>query len=332
MNKKCLFFFFLILSIFFSYWIVASYTPTPLPESSKPIHFYSNRTRDDLKKLLTYVAKKAKSSISLSAYTLNDAELMKILENRSDEGVVVSVYCDAKANTFPESFIQKIYPSTYRKTGIMHRKLYCFDDSLLLLGSANLTSTSLTMHDNLLIGIYAPGLGSQLLRSSKSTFSLTNQEGTIWLMPQCKEEALTTTLKLIHGAKSRIRLAMFTLTHPALLEALIQAHNRGVEVSCLLDSYSAEGASHLAYVKLTNAGIPIYCSNKEQLLHHKWAYFDHKTLLLGSANWTRAAFTTNEECLMHLFPLTKEQKHFMHQLWKNSLKDTVKSPKHSLHT
>ena len=52
-----------------------------------------------------------------------------------------------------------------------------------------------------------------------------------------------------------------------------------------------------------------------QLLHHKWALIDKETLIVGSANWTTAAFTKNQDCFLVL-PLKEKEQKFMKNLWK----------------
>ena len=117
-------------------------------------------------------------------------------------------------------------------------------------------------------------------------------------------------------ANQTIRVAIFTLTHPSLIDELILAHRRGVEVTLVIDMHSGLGASAQAVQALQKAGIKILFSQGVQLLHHKFVYIDEQLLLTGSANWTKAAFTKNSDCLILLHNLTQEQKSFMNYLWK----------------
>jgi phosphatidylserine/phosphatidylglycerophosphate/cardiolipin synthase-like enzyme len=56
-------------------------------------------------------------------------------------------------------------------------------------------------------------------------------------------------------------------------------------------------------------------SQGQQLLHHKWAIVDEEQWIMGSANWTKAAFAKNEDFLLILSTLTKEQIQFLNRLW-----------------
>lgn len=298
-------------------WVVYYSTHVILPTPDHPICFYSSQTRDDLKHLIAHAFKSSNHSLNLSIYSLDDPDIISILTRKASQSVPVSILYDTKATKLPKTLCSQIINRPFTRSSLMHRKLFVLDNSLVFIGSANLTTTSLTMHDNFIIGLYHPALAKQLTTdTSKSTFQLPSQEGQIWLLPEEASCSLEETLALMKSAKEEIRLVMFTLTHPRLIDALIKAHERGVRVECLLDHYTAEGASKTSFDTLTSHGVPVYLSLGQQLLHHKWALFDGKTLLTGSANWTRAAFSKNQECLLKLTPLTPEQNAFMDTLWR----------------
>jgi phosphatidylserine/phosphatidylglycerophosphate/cardiolipin synthase-like enzyme len=108
---------------------------------------------------------------------------------------------------------------------------------------------------------------------------------------------------------------MFTLTHPEITQALLRAKKRGVEVTIAADYYTAKGASKKTLETMRNGGIKILNSQGRQLLHHKWAIIDDLTLIMGSANWTKAAFSKNQDFLFFLFPLNQDQRKFLNKLW-----------------
>jgi phosphatidylserine/phosphatidylglycerophosphate/cardiolipin synthase-like enzyme len=47
---------------------------------------------------------------------------------------------------------------------------------------------------------------------------------------------------------------------------------------------------------ITTVGVPILA--KGDLLHHKFAVIDHKTVIAGSHNWTKAGNNSNDETLL----------------------------------
>jgi phosphatidylserine/phosphatidylglycerophosphate/cardiolipin synthase-like enzyme len=122
--------------------------------------------------------------------------------------------------------------------------------------------------------------------------------------------------KRIRNASRSIRLALFTITHKGLVDELIRAHKRGVEVTLVVDMHSGLGASAEVIEKLRSAGARLLFSQGTQLLHHKFAFIDEQLLVMGSANWTKAAFQKNCDSLIFIHSLNESQKQFMKRLWQ----------------
>jgi phosphatidylserine/phosphatidylglycerophosphate/cardiolipin synthase-like enzyme len=116
------------------------------------------------------------------------------------------------------------------------------------------------------------------------------------------------TKVLIHHlnqANDRIFVAMYMLTEKRIALALINAHQRGLDVQVVLDPISTTsqfGKAPLMYKQ----GIPLFCyapSTKIKgskgwmapgLMHNKFAIIDD-LLWTGSFNWTRSADQRNRE-------------------------------------
>lgn len=306
---------YLILVAAFYIWLVIAATTHKLPSKKSPILFYSNQKQQDLKLTFCRAIKEAKHSITLQMYAITDPDILKLLKISYEKGNHSSILYDKKASPNLEGINGKAGSSR----GLMHRKIMVVDHSLVFLGSANMTTQSLRHHDNLVLGFFHPELASFLeQKETKSPFlfSIKNQKAELWLLPDKTDGALTRLVEEINSAKKRISIAIFTITHPQIIEALIKAHKRGIKVKVAVDFFTEKGASQKASLQFFNEGIPIYCSQGRQLLHHKWALIDRKKLIIGSANWTKAAFLRNQDCFLILNSLTTEQKKFMRDLWK----------------
>lgn len=208
-----------------------------------------------------------------------------------------------------------------RNSGLMHQKIVVLDKEMVFIGSANMTSASLRMHDNLVVGLMSRTVARFL--EEHEPFSpgylrttVGGQTMELWLLPDPRGHALIELRKQIRSAKKSIRIALFTFTHQGLIEEVIDAHHRGVQVAIVVDMHSGVGASAKAVEKLKKAGVPIFLSRGVQLLHHKFVYIDEQTLVTGSANWTKAAFYKNSDCVLALHHLNEDQKHFMNALWR----------------
>lgn len=122
-----------------------------------------------------------------------------------------------------------------------------------------------------------------------------------------------TVLREIEGAKTSISACLYLFSfHPneshsevfRLAQSLKKAHDAGVKVEVVLDQnidFTGEegasvGAKNLAaYVYLRKSGIPVYFDDAVTTTHAKALIIDGKTVIVGSSNWSRAAFEVNAE-------------------------------------
>lgn len=291
----------------YSFCIKAALSPS-LPSAHQSLIIFSNQTRDDLHLVLKKSFMSATHSVDLWMYAATDTSLLNLLQTKAEKGTSVHIYYDKRGGTPPLSPL--LNPHTVKCKGLMHRKIVIIDDAIVYLGSANMTPSSLQLHDNLSVGIYNPGLAQFLKAPHSTTYSFEN--GLLWLLPD--PAAIQELVDRIDKAQTSIFVAMFTLTQNDLLEALVRAKQRGVDVKLAIDRYTARGASKKGVHKLSEAGVQLYQSAGLPLLHHKWAYIDQKELILGSTNWTEAAFRKNEDLLLFLTSLAPAQKTQMSSL------------------
>lgn len=303
----------------FYVWVVFAATHAQLPDPDHPILFYSNQMRQDIKLTFLQALKRATHSLFLSVYGITDPEVLDVLCKKADDHLVVRVEYDPTASApLKKTLPSAIQTRAVTSSGLMHRKVIVIDHTQLFLGSANLTPTSLIHHANLVLGLHHPSLAA-FLESPTSTyycFEVQGQQGELYLFPDPLKCGLTRLLEKIDEAKRSILIAMFTLTHMQIGEALVQAKKRGVDITIAIDAYTARGASKKLIHTLEQEGIRFILSQGKELLHHKWALIDEEILILGSANWTKAAFNKNHDFLLFLFSLKKTQTDFLKRLWE----------------
>lgn len=317
-SKYLFIFFVLAILVFYINLIVSSVSPN-LPNSGQRPILYSNQMRQDLKTTCFKALKKAQSNIHLVMFGLTDSHIINILNKKSNENIKLKIFYDDSCPNYLD-----VKPSQLIKVkgrGLMHQKILVIDDSMVFLGSANFTTSSLLMHDNLIIGFCSPQIAKFL--SEKAPFSPGNmrtivggQEVEVWLLPDLQNKALSKIVDLIDLANHSIEIAMFTFTHPVICDSLIKAKKRGVDVKIAIDNQSKNGASNKVIEKLKKEKIEILFNRDVKLCHHKYILLDNKTLVCGSANWTKAAFTKNYDCFLVLHNLDDTQKKFMQKLWK----------------
>jgi cardiolipin hydrolase len=104
-------------------------------------------------------------------------------------------------------------------------------------------------------------------------------------------------LDMLHRARHRADICVFTIADDQITEAIIKTHRRGVSLRIVSDNdKSTDDGSDIDY--LMRSGIPIIMDNSPYHMHHKFAIFDNVYLLNGSFNWTRSASQHNFENLL----------------------------------
>lgn len=309
---------FLLVAPFFFLFFFGS-SPLELPSEKEPRILYSSQSFHDLKKLYLTTFSKAQQQIVLHIYALTDAEAITSLSQQAEKGINTAVFYDLSGSgKAPQALSSKVKLEKVQSKGLMHQKICIIDSELLLIGTANLTPASLEMHDNLVVGLHSAKLAQFFLQQSElyTTAEVGKAQVAAYLLPDREDRALNAICKELFSAQNSICVAMFTFTHPTLVNALKSALKRGVAVTVCIDKTTAAGASQEAILELEKEGVKVYYSEGAQLLHHKWALIDGEKLIIGSANWTRSAFANNEDCFLILYNLTKKERHAMKKIWE----------------
>ncbi|MCZ4306044.1 phospholipase D-like domain-containing protein [Zoogloeaceae bacterium G21618-S1] len=111
------------------------------------------------------------------------------------------------------------------------------------------------------------------------------------------DDCLNMVLTRFRLARQTVRICVFTIADDRISEAILAAHQRGVEIRILTDNDKRfDAGSDIA--RLRGAGIAVAQDRGNAHMHHKFAIFDDLWLLNGSFNWTRSASQANEENLI----------------------------------
>lgn len=309
-------------------WMADRLTAIDLPHQEDPIRFYSTQQQDDLRQVLVHAIQKAKNEIVLIIYALNDEQIIRALREKAMEGVKIKIICDAKASARADKKLGKQIQIIKRQSpGLMHLKILVIDSIQTWIGSANFTTDSLRIHGNLLMGFHHEKLADAILQKAhqmppfelppavpNAEFQIGTQRMELWFLPD-NPEGVGAVKKAIGTAKKSLRVAMFTWTRYDLAREIIAAQKKRITASVVVDYLSGKGASANAVDLMHRAGVPVRLSDSKGLLHYKFLYIDQCTLVHGSANWTLAAFTKNDDCFIILYDLNEPQKRFMESLW-----------------
>lgn len=100
----------------------------------------------------------------------------------------------------------------------------------------------------------------------------------------------------IGRANSTVHVLIYSFTLDTIGDALIRAHQRGVEVQVLFEKSQINQYSE--YDRLRNAGINVRNDTNPELMHDKVMIVDSSIVLTGSFNWSISAQENNNENLV----------------------------------
>lgn len=99
-------------------------------------------------------------------------------------------------------------------------------------------------------------------------------------------------LDFIRSTQSHLRIAVYGLHLPPLIDELIELHKRGVDIALVCDHTQARGKYEKPeIIQLLQAGVPLLegTSEKHKIMHHKFAVRDKSAVLSGSWNFSQSA-------------------------------------------
>lgn len=127
----------------------------------------------------------------------------------------------------------------------------------------------------------------------------------------------TLLLQAINDSESHLDIAIYNLEDEDVVQAIIEAHNLGVEVRVITDSKKAKKEKRaLILDQLVQQGIKVKVNTKRKM-HLKMAIMDEITIVTGSYNYTKASANDNLEQLMVIDDesLAREWTEIFGELW-----------------
>ena len=101
----------------------------------------------------------------------------------------------------------------------------------------------------------------------------------------------------IDAARLTVDVAIYSMSLRTIRDALIRAHERGVQVRVVMESDNLDGSAPQA---LIDAGIPVLGDRREGLMHDKFVVIDRSEVWLGSMNFTYSGTYEDNNQLIHI--------------------------------
>lgn len=131
----------------------------------------------------------------------------------------------------------------------------------------------------------------------ESRLYLNNVQATVNFSPDggC-ERAI---VQAINEAHRQVLVQAYGFTDKAILKALVEAKQRGLDVRVILDK-SNETQRYSGATYVMNAGIPVWIDYEPAIAHNKIMVIDNDEVITGSFNFTTSAQKRNAENVLIL--------------------------------
>lgn len=275
-----------------------------------------NCSSDICKEILTNI-NNSKTSIDMAIYGYSSTPVLeRAIKDAQNRGVKIRLVYDVDAKN------QNIYPDTFKFVSLitssksdgglknsnatMHNKFYIFDNKAVITGSANLSHTDMSgFNSNNIIVINSPDVAKIYKTEFEQMFNgnfhsakiptVNNKANNmqIYFSPQDKSIS-SAVLPIIENAKDYIYIPIFVITENRVVEALISAKQRGVDVRLISDALNASGKYSKIKVLRAN-GILVKIENYAGKMHSKTMIVDDKYSIIGSMNFSKSGETKNDE-------------------------------------
>jgi len=194
----------------------------------------------------------------------------------------------------------------------MHAKFVVIDEQIVWTGSWNLTMNDTYRNNNNFLRIINPTMAEvyttevdQLMNNQfgnkKQSYAphpviaLTDGSFRFFFAPV--DDINVHVVDAIAQAKSSVHFMAFSYTDDAIGAAMIDAHQRGVEVEGVFERQNAKGTG-AEYENLRDAGLPVEVDGNCYIMHHKTMIIDDRIVITGSYNFTKSAEKSNDENLL----------------------------------
>lgn len=140
----------------------------------------------------------------------------------------------------------------------------------------------------------------------------------VWYGPE--DEPLRRVVQIYEQATRYIFVAVYGLTSPLAVKALVKASKRGVDVRVITDRGRLDDPKQrMALSALREAGIPVKVNRHDSLMHLKQVVADDEVNTNGSMNHTTSGNRYNDERLdvIRDHPITVKAREKFLSMWKD---------------
>ncbi|MBQ9344818.1 MAG: phosphatidylserine/phosphatidylglycerophosphate/cardiolipin synthase family protein [Kiritimatiellae bacterium] len=280
-----------------------------------PVYFFIGPSPLMEKAVVAFI-ESAEKTLDVCVFDLDMPEFADALLAAHSRGVKVRVLLHApnaeKAYPILEQLkamkAEGILTLVHNKSGLMHNKFMVADGETVWTGSYNLTRNGSRFNDNHVIVLDSAQLAYNYEREFQEILEGRHGRRLAYPTPYPRvtigtvevqnlftpeDDVRAAMVGVIDGAKTELAIMAYSFTDGSMVEAIGRAVKRGVRVIIVLDTdMSSHPTAKTRELRATGASVRL---SPGVLLHHKVIVADREKVVLGSANFSQAAFEKNDE-------------------------------------
>jgi len=280
-----------------------------------PVYFFLGPSPAMEKAAIAFI-ESASKTLDTCFYDLDLPDVAQALLDAKERGVKVRVIIAdenaekayAISGMLKQMEKKKMLILAHNRSGLMHNKFMVADGVRIWTGSCNITRTGTRFNDNHVIVLESKELAENYTKEWEEIADKRHGKRFAWPTPHPRvtvgdteiqnyftpeDDVRGALIAEMDKATNEIAIMAFSFTDPEITEAVRRAVDRDVRVVIVLDSGMATHPSSKTK-ELIDMGANVRMS-PGVLLHHKVMVMDRKTVVLGSANFSKAAFARNDE-------------------------------------
>lgn len=260
-----------------------------LPTQQAPVQMFHTAGFDNLALHVHAALEGAKSSVLIYCFNFSDPDALRLLGQKAEEGVSVSIVTDADQMLTLMALATPKVALHGRDAGSrkLHHSIIVIDKELVFVGSCDIGKDDFRLDQNTILGVYAPELATYIDSDiwDKQPFETTlgSKKLAFYNLPAAPEQlaiadkARGALIDLIDAAKSSLEVHMSLFTDSKLASAVGRARKRGVNLHLEIDK---PGAALLA------EDVTLPPKQHPFRMNSKWMLVDKRILVVGSFNWS----------------------------------------------
>jgi len=286
--------------------------------------FFTDPTRPDASKFrggldgkIADAIDNARLSVDVAIYELNLWSIRDALIAAHRRGVRVRVVAESDSFDYEEFGDLKdagIAVLGDRREGLMHNKFIIIDGQEVWTGSVNYTTTDMYFNNNNLLYIRSEDLAANYTQEFEEMFLGDHfgddvQSDTPYPIVKIAglavenyfspdDGAAQAVIDHLAQARTSIEFLAFSFTSDPIAAAMLDAVQRGVTVSGVMEEAQVNSNTGSEYENLRLGGADVRLDGNRRNMHHKVMIIDDRIVVTGSYNFTASAENRNDENLL----------------------------------